>query len=460
MPKLKSTSKIETKTTDSESELASASDNESSYETPNESEPESESDESEQKIKVLKNLKYDFASYEIKYIYETYLKNPNEINLTPPYQREFGWDNDKQDLFIDSIVNNYIIPPIILIQLHDKKGYKYECMDGQHRLTVLKHYIEGMPINLDDQHFIRYTNVENGLKQSIFYEKKKRFKNIQNHRFMTETEKNMFDDKKIIIIKISNYDPKLNNVFGTIKNEMFLRLQKGEKASHTDIIRNCSNPLIIELKNNGLCSYKTFDKNFTSDDDEDDDDVGDDVGDEAQTKIKTKPEIQYWYILKSVYEVRSKKIPQRLTAYLFFLLKAILIIKNKGFTVGNLTDNKIRNDILYSKTPRFNLSVKEGANSYQTFILELNKFLHGMKDITTSLTEPLLLLLLKEFVTNKENFKLMLLNIEKIKSKFDSKYFLSLFTAKINSKKVKLYDGIKLEIASKQIKLFITNNTK
>ena len=54
----------------------------------------------------------------------------------------------------------------------------------------------------------------------------------------------------------------------------------------------------------------------------------------------------------------------------------------------------------------------------------------------------------------------MLLNIEKIKSKYDSKYFASLFTAKINSKKVKLYDGNKLEIASKQIKLFITNNTK
>jgi hypothetical protein len=94
------------------------------------------------KIKMLKNLKYDFASYEIKYIYETYLKHEGEINLSPSYQREFAWSNDKQDLFIDSVMNNYIIPPIILIKLTDKKGFRYECMDGQHRLTVLKHYID------------------------------------------------------------------------------------------------------------------------------------------------------------------------------------------------------------------------------------------------------------------------------------------------------------------------------
>jgi hypothetical protein len=422
-------------------ELEPTSEDESSYETPNESEPdteldsESDSDESEKKIKVLKNLKYDFASYEIKYIYETYLKNPNEINLSPPYQREFGWDNSKQDLFIDSIVNNYIIPPIILIQLHDKKGYKYECMDGQHRLTVLKHYIEGIPINLDDQHFIRYTKCENNLKQSIFYEKKKRFKNVINHRFMTETEKNMFDDKKIIVIKISNYDPKLNNIFGTIKNEMFLRLQKGEKASQTDIIRNCSNPLIIELKNNGLCSYKTYENHDHSDSDK-----------------EVTSELKYWYMIKTLYDVRTKKIPHRLTAYLFFLLKAILIIKNKGFNVGNLTPNKIRNDILYEKSSRFILT----KDSYQTLISECNLFFKSLININFSLSEPLLLILLGEYIQNKVNFNLMLMHLEKIKSKYDSKYFYSLFNTKINSKKIKLYDGTKLEIASKQIKIFLT----
>jgi hypothetical protein len=110
----------------------------------------------ENKISMLKNLKYDFESYEIKYIYETYLKN-QEVNLSPSYQREFSWSNDKQDLFIDSIINNYIIPPIILIKLNTKKGFKYECMDGQHRLTVLKHFIEGKPVNPTIPHYIKYT---------------------------------------------------------------------------------------------------------------------------------------------------------------------------------------------------------------------------------------------------------------------------------------------------------------
>ena len=167
---------------------------------------EEEVDQEKLKIKMLKNLKYDFASYEIKYIYETYLKNDGEINLSPEYQREFAWNNDKQDLFIDSIINNYIIPPIILIKLNDKKQYKYECMDGQHRLTVLKHYIEGKPINPQDPHYIRYTKLEDNKKINIFYSKKKRLENIKDSRYMTEDEKAIFNDKKIIIIKILNMD--------------------------------------------------------------------------------------------------------------------------------------------------------------------------------------------------------------------------------------------------------------
>ena len=117
-------------------------------------------------------------------------------------------------------------------------------MDGQHRLTVLKHFIEGKPINPDDQYYIRFNMIDDDKKLAVFYEKKKRLEKIKNKRYMTDKEKNVFNDKKIIIIKITNYDPKLGDLFGSIKNEMFLRLLKGEKASSTDIIRNCDHPLI------------------------------------------------------------------------------------------------------------------------------------------------------------------------------------------------------------------------
>jgi len=70
-----------------------------------ESETEENYDSNDAKMKMLKNLKYDYASYEIKYIYETYLKNSDEINLNTSYQREFAWNNDKQDLFIERACN-------------------------------------------------------------------------------------------------------------------------------------------------------------------------------------------------------------------------------------------------------------------------------------------------------------------------------------------------------------------
>ena len=48
-----------------------STDNNNNNDTDNNSEDDIELDGDEAKLKMLKNLKYDFASYEIKYIYDT-----------------------------------------------------------------------------------------------------------------------------------------------------------------------------------------------------------------------------------------------------------------------------------------------------------------------------------------------------------------------------------------------------
>lgn len=414
-----------------------------------EDESEEETDESDDeeneeklKIKLLKNLKYDFESYEIKYIYETYLKDET-VNLTPPYQREFAWDAKKQDLFIDSIMNNFIIPPIILIKLNDKKGYRYECMDGQHRLTVLKNFIEGRAINPDDCHYIRFNKTEDDKKVSVYYEKKKRLEKLKDNRYMTEKEKNVFNEKKIIVIKITNYDSKLIDLFGTIKNEMFLRLQKGEKASGTDVMRNCDNPLIIEMKKLGLISYKTYDEESDEEDDKEDDKEEDYNNGENKEAVKIRK-------LKDIMLFKTKKRSHRLTQLLIFNLKAILVIKCQSLDIGNLTDAKIRDDILNNKTPRFILKTGQKWSQYLKTLDDFIKIIYeSSSESELKFNQYLLLTLLFLFVTSKDKFNEKLKLLEKYVDKFDDKYFTNLFTLKVDGKIKKCFEGKKLEALTK-----------
>jgi hypothetical protein len=420
------------------------------------------------KIKMLKNLKYDFASYEIKYIYETYLKHEGEINLSPSYQREFAWSNDKQDLFIDSVMNNYIIPPIILIKLTDKKGFRYECMDGQHRLTVLKHFIEGRPINPDDPHYIKYNKIEDGKKLNIFYEKKKRFDDIKDKRFLTDSERNIFNDKKIIIIKISNYDSKLTNLFSSIKNEMFLRLQKGERVGGTDVIRNCEHPLILELKKRGLISFRTYDEEVDETEeeveveaDEEHEDSEDKDSNEENEEVENKDEEKQEVIpnhfnkLKYIMELKTKKVSQRLTGYLFFILKGVLVAKLSSLDIGTLTEPKIRDDILNSKTLRYTLKAGQNWNIYidmvNIFINDINKCL---KD---KVSQYLLLLLFYNYVNEKEVYAKIIAdkNLDRVKNKFNNEYFKTLFSFKEGIKVKKFFEGKRLLSAQATLKSFL-----
>jgi len=434
-------------------------DKDTKYETEDETEDESDDEENEEKLKIklLKNLKYDFESYEIKYIYETYLKDET-VNLTPPYQREFAWDSKKQDLFIDSIMNNFIIPPIILIKLNDKKGYRYECMDGQHRLTVLKNFIEGRSINPDDLHYIRFNKTEDDKKVSVYYEKKKRLEKLKDKRYMTDKEKNVFNEKKIIVIKITNYDPKLIDLFGTIKNEMFLRLQKGEKASGTDVMRNCEHPLIIEMKKLGLISYKTYDEESEDDNDED---VNKESNKETsqvnretnkvnretnKVNRETNKETNKIKKLKDIMAFKTKKRAQRLTQLLMFNLKAILVIKYQSLDIGNITDTNIRDSILNNKTPRFILKT---GQKWSQFIKTLDDFIKviydGINENELKVNQYLLLTLLYLYVSSKDKFNEKLKSIDKYVEKYDDKYFSNLFTLKVDSKIKKCFEGKKLE---------------
>lgn len=64
------------------------------------------------------------------------------IDYSPYYQRNYVWDNDKANFFVESILLGIEIPPLIMfIPTSDKK--KYEVVDGRQRFETLKRFFEG-----------------------------------------------------------------------------------------------------------------------------------------------------------------------------------------------------------------------------------------------------------------------------------------------------------------------------
>ena len=69
------------------------------------------------------------------------------INLEPAYQRLSVWDEEKQQLFIDSVINGVDIPKLyfheVLANRTPDRRYKYAVIDGKQRMLALWAFIEG-----------------------------------------------------------------------------------------------------------------------------------------------------------------------------------------------------------------------------------------------------------------------------------------------------------------------------
>ncbi|MHA1630441.1 MAG: DUF262 domain-containing protein [Candidatus Heimdallarchaeota archaeon] len=66
-----------------------------------------------------------------------------KINPRPQYQRGPVWKRPKQQLLIDTIINDFDIPKIYLRHCRPGSAYRYEVADGQQRLKAIWGFLEG-----------------------------------------------------------------------------------------------------------------------------------------------------------------------------------------------------------------------------------------------------------------------------------------------------------------------------
>jgi hypothetical protein len=89
------------------------------------------------------------------------------INVSPEYQRQGGvWNREKQQLLIDSIINDYDIPKIYFHSLTQEQlresvqPYQYAIIDGRQRLEAIWKFIDGEFALSDDFEYLADPSVQ------------------------------------------------------------------------------------------------------------------------------------------------------------------------------------------------------------------------------------------------------------------------------------------------------------
>ena len=228
--------------------------NYSSVDSSDDSSNDSTDNNSHQENNNRIKIDYEVKTFQLRSFYDQYLKT-NKINLCPEYQRDFCWNESKQNLFIDTIMKNYIVPMFIIIKKDkNEHGYDYECIDGQHRFTVIKNYIEGIKISDN------YTHIHwrKSSKSKIYYEKNKEIDSIKYNykKYMSSDQIDTFNDFNITVCIIKT---KLS--FEDI-TKIFFRLQNGEPVKSSTIILNYEHPICKLMRKHNFGRIDTYESGW------------------------------------------------------------------------------------------------------------------------------------------------------------------------------------------------------
>jgi len=365
-----------------------------------------EEKESTKPIKKINNIT------SIITIYNTYF-NRNNINLKPNYQRELTWSFDKMCVFIDSIMKGYVIPSFILSTIYKKNNdnYNYECIDGQHRLTVLKKYMNSEFIKIGPyEKYIYFEKYENNKKIKIFYQLNNNIKQkYKNCREMTNEEKMFFEDTQLQFVIIES------DITDIQKCDIFNRLQNGEKVNGITKVKNINHKITDYLRNNNIITNI--------------------IVNEFKDIIKNK-------IVKRNTEIFL------IEYYIYLLIRLIVIYDKKNFEINFLNLN-IKKYLINNAS---SMKIKGDMNNIYTNII---KHKNEIKDkINFKLIPELFLIIFFIKVYNEEIFNLL----NKKSIDLLNKNYNSIDSYRINEKSIVSKESIMLNYD--KIKLLITENNK
>jgi len=189
------------------------------------------------------------------------------VNLRPRYQRHIRWKPPAMNEFIDSVMNNRYIMPILVYELHpqDKTGkytsdtiYEMEVMDGQHRLFTLNAFfsseLQTVPSVSSKPFIVHWVYVEtdqNGFKTThhIFYKHTTDVENWSREtgikpQYLNKDGMRIFDNT---VIKVTTI---ISPLTMNERREEFLSLQKSSPVRGSDLLKNVVGCKLIAMFDN------------------------------------------------------------------------------------------------------------------------------------------------------------------------------------------------------------------
>ncbi|KIK55355.1 hypothetical protein GYMLUDRAFT_842806 [Collybiopsis luxurians FD-317 M1] len=159
--------------------------------------------------KLQKVLKPPRATtYAAKALYDQIINDI--IDLSPEYQRDVVWNENKQINLIDSICRNFYIPPIIFAVTSEKDGAERRvCIDGKQRLTSIQRFMDGL---------IPFRDAFTGQK---FWFKDTGAQSAREKKLLPESVRKIFSNRQIVCVEYAE-------LTYADERDIFKRVQQGE----------------------------------------------------------------------------------------------------------------------------------------------------------------------------------------------------------------------------------------
>ena len=194
--------------------------------------------------KSVKTKSLDISFNELLDMY-----NNQELIIDPDYQRMFRWSEEKQSMFIESLILEMPLPPIFVIESSDGN---YELIDGLQRISTYLHF--------------RYKDIEDSIRKDFCSDRIKSELVLTGCDIVKELNEYTFDDlPRAVQLKLKRNFIRMEvlrkETDKSLRYHMFKRLNTGGELLSNQEVRNCTIRLLGNEFNNFIieCSeYEYF----------------------------------------------------------------------------------------------------------------------------------------------------------------------------------------------------------
>ena len=173
--------------------------------------------------KSVKTKSLDISFNELLDMY-----NNQELIISPDYQRMFRWSEEKQSMFIESLILEMPLPPIFVIE--NGEG-SYELIDGLQRISTYLHF--------------RYKDIAESVRQDFSSDRIKSELVLVGCDIVKELNEYTFDDlPRVVQLKLKRNFIRMEvlrkETDTNLRYHMFKRLNTGGEVLSAQEIRNCT----------------------------------------------------------------------------------------------------------------------------------------------------------------------------------------------------------------------------